>query len=100
MKLAPVDAAARQQYGVGAAIRGVVVTAVATTSDAARQGLRPGYVIQRAGDRVVNTPADVAAAVADARRAGRPSVLLLINMSGRTGFVPVKLDSDADTGQQ
>jgi hypothetical protein len=42
----------------------------------------------------------VAAAVADARREKRPSVLLLINMRGRTGFVPVKLDSDADAGQQ
>ncbi|WP_158916186.1 trypsin-like peptidase domain-containing protein [Caulobacter sp. S45] len=100
MKLTPVDATARQKYNIGPTVHGVVVTAIATTSDAMHVGLRPGYVIQRAGDHTVNSPADVAAAVADAKREKRPSVLLLVNMGGRTGFVPVKLDSDGGTGQE
>jgi serine protease Do len=100
MKLGVVDAAARQQFNIGPTIHGVVITAIATTSDAAHVGLRPGYVIQRAGDHTVNTPADVAAAVADAKREKRPSVLLLVNMGGRTGFIPVKLDSEAGNDQE
>jgi S1-C subfamily serine protease len=63
-------------------------------------GIRPGVVIQRAGDHLVNTAADVAAAVADAKREKRPSVLLLVNQAGRGVFLPVKLDSDAGSGQE
>ena len=98
MKLGQLDAAARQQFNVPESVHGgVVVESVASSSDAAHVGIRPGYVIQRAGDRVVNSSADLAAAVAEARRQGRPSILLLVNMNGRTGFVPVKLDSgDSD----
>ena len=94
MGIAPLNAAFRQQFSISNAVQGgVVVTRVRSDSDAAHQGIRPGYVIQRAGDRVVNTPADMLAAIAEARRASRPSILLLVNMNGRTGFVPVKLDS-------
>jgi serine protease Do len=94
MRLGVLDTAARQQFNVPESVHGgVVVQAVSSSSDAAHVGIRPGYVIQRAGDRVVNSPADVVAAVAQARREGRPSILLLVNMNGRTGFVPVKLDS-------
>ena len=100
MKLGAIDAAARQQYNIAPTVHGVVITAIATTSDAVREGLRPGYVIQRAGDHTVNSPADVAAAVADAKREKRPSVLLLVNMGGRTGFIPVKLDSDGGNDQE
>ena len=97
MGLTPLVDAVRQQYNIPATVHGgLVVTRVASDSDAAHVGIKPGYVIQRAGDRVVNTPADMTAAVAEARHEGRPSILLLVNMSGRTGFVPVKLDS-ADT---
>ena len=94
MSLAPLTPAVRQQYDVGATVRGgVVVTRVASDSDAARSGIRPGFVIQRAGDRNVSTAADVQAAVAEARALKRPGVLLLINMGGRTTFALVKLDS-------
>jgi serine protease Do len=100
MKLQTVDAAARQQYNLAANAHGVVVTAIANNSDALHEGLRPGYVIERAGDHAVNSPADVQAAIADAKREKRPSVLLLINMGGRTGFVAVKLDSEGGNDQE
>ncbi len=94
MGVTPLNDAARQQFNIPATVHGgLVVTRVATDSDAARQGVRPGLVIQRAGDRIVNAPTDLLAAVADARRAGRPSILLLVNMNGRAIFLPVKLDS-------
>ena len=94
MGLTPLTEAARQQFNVPATVHGgVVVTKVDPDSDAVHQGIRPGLVIQRAGDRAVNAPADLIAAVAEVRRAGRPSILLLVNQNGRAIFLPVKLDS-------
>ncbi len=94
MSLAPLTDAARQQYSLDSTQHGVVVTHVTDDSDAAQQGLRPGVVIMKAGDHTATTPADVVAAVADARRAHRPSVLLLVSLGqGRSAFIPIKLDN-------
>ena len=99
MRLGALNPATRQQFNVPDTVKsGAVVESVSSDSDAAHIGIRPGYVIQRAGDRTVSSGADVAAAVADALRERRPSILLLINMNGRTAFVPVKLDTD-DSGK-
>jgi serine protease Do len=94
MSLAPLSEALRQQYGLGPTVHGVVVTHVAPDSEAGQEGLRPGVVIVRAGDHVAQTPADVAAAVADARHDHRPSVLLFLNVGGRPAAVPLKLDPE------
>ena len=95
MSLAPLNDMMRQQYGLQPSVHGVVITHVAQDSDAAQKGLRAGVVIVRAGEHAAITPADVVAAVADARHAGRPSVLLLVSEGGRTGFVPILLDNAA-----
>jgi len=94
LSLAPLSEALRQQYGLGPTVHGVVVTHVAQDSEAGQDGLRPGVVIVRAGDHVALTPADVVAAVADARREHRPSVLLFLNVGGRPEAVPLKLDPE------
>jgi serine protease Do len=70
-----------------------VVQGVGADSDAAVKGLQPGDVIVRAGDRKVASSADVASAVADARRTGRNDVLLLVSRNGRTLFIPVGVKS-------
>jgi serine protease Do len=70
---------------------GVTVTGVASDSDAADKGLSRGDVILQANGRKTATPADVAAVVADARKAGRDSVLLMLSHSGRRVFVPVQV---------
>ena len=96
MSLAPFVDALRQQYNIPASVRGgVVVTRVGSDSDAAHVGIKPGFVIQRAGDQHGEHHRRSDRRGGEARRAGRPSILLLVNMAGRTGFVPVKLDSDA-----
>ena len=58
--------------------RGVVITAVDPASDAAEKGLQRGDLILSINRQAVTDPAQVAAAVGAARRAGRTSVLLLI----------------------
>ena len=52
-----------------------------------------GMVVVQANERPVATPQDFAAAVADARRAGRPAVFLLVNIGqGRNVGIALKLD--------
>src|SRR5207253_7592260 len=79
MSLAPLDPAARQQYSITAAVRGVLVEGVKGSSDAGEKGLRRGDVIVRAGDREVASASDVSAAVTEWRKAGRTSIPLAVN---------------------
>ena len=60
--------------------RGVIITAVDPASAAAEEQLRPGYLIMSVNRQAVTSPAQVAAAVDAARRAGRSSVLLLVKI--------------------
>ena len=79
---------------------GLKIQGIAGDSDASDKGLRSGDVILRAGDKHTNAVGDLAAAVTEAKQAGRENVLLMVNHAGRTVFVPVKVvqvtDKDAD----
>jgi serine protease Do len=57
-----------------------MITAVDPASKAAEEGLRAGYLIMSVNRQAVANPAQVAAAIDAARRAGRTSVLLLIKV--------------------
>lgn len=70
---------------------GAVVAQVQPGSVAATQGLQPGDVILRAGDRAVNRPGDVAEAIVVARRSGRPAIALQIERNGGRAFVALPL---------
>jgi serine protease Do len=72
---------------------GLVVRGVAPGSDAADKGLQTGDVILRAGAHDLASAADLSAAAAEARRAGRASVPLLVARGGQRIYVPVKVGS-------
>ena len=59
-------------------LRGVIVTGVDPSSDAAEKGVRRGDLIMSVNRQAVTTPQALLAAVAAARSAGRTSVLMLI----------------------
>ena len=72
---------------------GAVITKVDPDSDAAEKGLQPGDVVLRVGNRIVRTPTDFQTGVAEAKKGGRASVLLLVAHSqGGTGFVAIDID--------
>jgi serine protease Do len=74
-------------------ISGAVITKVDPDSDAADKGLQPGDVVMRVGNRIVRTPTDFQTGVAEAKKGGRTSVLLLVAHSqGGTGFVAIDID--------
>ena len=70
---------------------GVTIAEVAPGSLAARNGLRPGDVIVRAGSATVNGPDDVAGAVRSAASEGKP-VLLLVERRDHRRYVAIDLD--------
>jgi serine protease Do len=71
--------------------KGVRVAGVDGNSDAAQKGLRRGDLILQAGGHATHTPADVRAAVAEAKKAGRKQVLLFVDRAGQHIFVPVEI---------
>ncbi len=87
--------AIRQAAGVPATVNGVIVDAVRSGSDAAKKGVSKGDVIVQANQQPVRSPADLVAALAAARKEGRPAVFLLINSKGRNIGLPVKFDDRA-----
>jgi serine protease Do len=87
----PLTPGIARAVGADPATQGVVIGAVAPTSDAAGK-LQRGDIIQSVNSTPVRTAADVATAVAAAKRAGRPQVLLLVKRGkGNPAFLPVKL---------
>jgi serine protease Do len=95
MKLAPLTPADRQRFNIAENQHGVVVRGVGQDSDAGDKGLKAGDLIVKAGERAANAPADVSAAVEQAKRENRKAVLLLVNRGGQNLFVPLKVTPDA-----
>jgi serine protease Do len=82
---------AREQYNIDDKTRGVVVSSVDPNSEAADKGFRPGDVIIGIGNRNVRTPADIEQGVAEARKAGRETVLLLVAGDQGQHYVALKV---------
>ena len=79
--------------GLPATQKGVVVTAVDPSSDAATKGLARGFVIVSVNRQPVSQPAQVLAAVEAARKAGRNSVLMLVKpRTGPEAFVGIEIN--------
>jgi serine protease Do len=94
LSLAPLTPQARRARRLDDTVSGVVITKVDPDSNAADQGLEAGDVVLKVGNRNVASPADVQSGVAEAKRAGHKSVLLLVARGqGQTGFVAIDLDT-------
>jgi serine protease Do len=82
----------RKDYGVPPEVEGVFITGVDNMSEAAVKGLLEGDVIVEINQQPVSSPQNVADTVEKAKKAGKPSVLLLLNRAGDVRFVALKLD--------
>jgi serine protease Do len=86
------DQPARAKFKIGAAVQGVLVTAVEAGSAAGDKNLRPGDVIAEVDGQAVKTPDDVAKRVDADAKAGKNSALLLINREGDVQYLGLKLN--------
>jgi serine protease Do len=92
LSLTPLTPDLARAANLPATARGVIITAVDPNANAAEQGLQRGDLIVSVNNQPVTTPAQVIAAVDAARRAGRTSVLLLIQRGTTPAvFVAVSL---------
>lgn len=81
----------RRAYGLDADAKGLVITDVEDGSDADQKGIKPGDLIVLANNMPVSNPADFARIVDEMKKAGRPSILLLITRDGRNYALPLSL---------
>ena len=92
LSLAPVTPELARAANLPATVRGVIITSVDPNSDASDEGLQRGDLIISVNGNLVTSPAQVVTAVEAARRAGRPSVLLLIKRgSSPEAFVGIDI---------
>ena len=91
LAVAPLSADLRDQYELGAEVKGVVITGVNDSGNAAEKGLKPGDVIVELGQEQVTSPSQVARMIDQAQKAGRKSVLLLVQRAGDLRFVAVPI---------
>ena len=91
VQVVPLTPGIARSVGVDSTVQGVVIATVDPSSDAA-QKVKRGDVITSVNATPVRTGADVARAVAAAKAAGRPQVLLNITRGRQGGgYVPVKI---------
>ena len=91
MTVQPLTPAIARSIGVDATVQGVVIAQVDQTSDAYGK-LKRGDVISAVNGAPVRTAAELSAAVTQAKAAGRPQVLLLIQRGrGAAAFIAVKI---------
>ncbi len=91
MTVAAIDDTLRHQFGLAAEQHGVVVTAVAKDGVASDRGLKPGDVVLEIQQTDITTPGQIVDAIADARKAGRSSLLVLLEDDDGSRWVPMPL---------
>ena len=82
----------KQQFQLGDAVSGLVITAVDPASDAGEKGIVAGDIITEAGQQAVATVADFTARIDEATAAGRKSLLLLVRRGGDPRFVALSIE--------
>jgi serine protease Do len=83
----------RKRFSLSGDSAGVVVIDVAKDSAASQKGMRAGDVIVEVAQEDVKTPADISEKIAAAKKAGRKSVLLLVDRQGDLRFVALRIDA-------
>ncbi|MEM7237238.1 MAG: PDZ domain-containing protein, partial [Pseudomonadota bacterium] len=91
--ISPLSSSAREEYGVGDSVTGVLISAVEPDGPAAEKGVKTGDVIVEVGQEPVASPEEVIDRVAAARDGKRRSVLFLIQTGPDLRFVPISFDN-------
>nr|WP_309665712.1 Do family serine endopeptidase [Tabrizicola sp.] len=92
LTLVPLDDSLRDRLGLDAGTEGLIVMSVDAASEAYTKGLREGDLITEAGQQKVARLKDLEDRVAEAKAAGRKSLLLLIRRGGDPRFVALSIE--------
>ncbi|MEI4234346.1 DegQ family serine endoprotease [Roseovarius sp. D22-M7] len=94
LSIRPLNDELRAQLEVGPDASGLVVTDVDELSAAYEKGVRAGDLITEAGQKQVATLGGLEDRIAEAREAGRKSILLLVRRAGEPRFVALPLEDE------
>ncbi|WP_106299166.1 DegQ family serine endoprotease [Marivita geojedonensis] len=94
LTLSPLTSEIREQLELPESARGLAVMDVDETSEAFEKGLRAGDVITEAGQAQVLALSDLEDRIAEAKEAGRKSILLLVRRAGDPRFVALNIADD------
>ncbi|MFC6688547.1 DegQ family serine endoprotease [Jhaorihella thermophila] len=94
LTLQSMDDELRAELGLPESAEGLVIVDVDEMSTAYEKGLRAGDVITEAGQQKVRSIRDLEDRIAEAKDAGRKSILLLVRRSGDPRFVALPIDED------
>ena len=92
LSLTSVTPELKQRFGLADNAKGVLVTEVKPDSPAAEKAIQPGDMVVEVSQEEVNSPAELVEKVQAAQKAGRKSVLLLVNRKGEMRFVAVRIE--------
>lgn len=92
LKLLAVTDETATEMGLPAGTKGLAVTHVDAASEAAEKGLAVGDLIVEAGQRPVERMKDLTDRIAEAKEAGRKSLLLLVRRDGDPRFVALSIE--------
>ena len=94
LTLSPLTAEIREQLELPETAKGLAVMDVDETTEAFEKGLRAGDVITEAGQSPVLALTDLEDRIAEAKEAGRKSILLLVRRAGDPRFVALNIAED------
>jgi serine protease Do len=91
LALAQLSPENRDQFGIDASVKGVVVERVAPDSHAADSGVKAGDVIVKIGDDAVTSPAEAAKTLQTAEKEKKEAVPVLVVRDGNTYYLALQL---------
>jgi serine protease Do len=94
LTFSPLNDELRSTLDLDSNATGLVVTDVDEMSDAYEKGMRAGDLITEAGQQKLSSISDLDERVAEAKEAGRKSLLLLVRRAGEPRFVALPLDDN------
>ena len=93
MTIGELNDEARNKFGIGADVSGVVITEVASGSVAAERGIAAGEVITEIAQESVSTPQQVLDRINALKEQGRKNALLMLaSKTGELRFVTVRMN--------
>jgi periplasmic serine protease, Do/DeqQ family len=99
MIMGEITSVIRERYGIPEDQKGVMVTFVDPTSEAAQKGFRPGDIIKQmtsgASKIEPTTPKQIRDFITQVKKAGHKKVLLLINTGGNLRYGALSLEEEA-----
>lgn len=92
LTLAPLTDEIRSRLGLDASAQGLAILAVDPASEAFVKGMREGEVITEIGQMPVSRLQDLEDQIAEAKAAGRKSILVLVRRGGDPRFVALSIE--------